>query len=128
MFLFAGFFMNRKLPGMIIAWVGMTLNAVVSLANGGRMPVDMRILEKHGMYSELEAVLSGFDIRHVPIDDDTRLVFLSDWIRPPGFLFILNRIVSVGDVIISIGLFALIFCLVYNFKEGITHNNYTWER
>jgi hypothetical protein len=114
----AGFLLNRHITGIPVIWAGMVLNTVAMLANGGKMPVDTDILVKYGMIRELEAVTSGLDIRHIPMDAGTRLAFLCDRFRPPSLLSVMSGVISIGDMLIAFGLFALVFSLVYNLKKA----------
>lgn len=113
-----GFLLNRHISGIPIIWTGMMLNAVAMLANGGKMPVDTDILVKYGMIKELEAVSIGLDIRHIPMDADTKLAFLCDRFYPPSVLSVMSGVISIGDIVIALGLFALVFSLVYNLRKA----------
>jgi hypothetical protein len=113
-----GFLLNRHISGLPVIWIGMLLNAAAMLANGGKMPVDTNILSKYGMIKELEAVSAGIDIKHIPMDANTKLAFLCDRFRPPSVLAVMSGVISIGDMVIAFGLFALVFSLVYNLKKA----------
>ncbi len=113
-----GFWMNRHITGMLIAGAGMMLNAVVMTVNGGRMPVDTSLLEKHGMQGAMGVLEAGADARHIPLDGSTRLDMLADRFHPPSILSVMNGVISIGDMVIAAGLFAMVFGLMYNVKRA----------
>jgi len=86
---------NRSLPGMWIAGVGILMNFSVIAMNGG-MPV-----------SAEAAVLAGaasteliFDAKHVLLDSGSDLAMFADVIPIP----LLNQVISLGDVLLAMGL------------------------
>ncbi len=91
---------NRATPGAWLIAVGAMLNSVVTFVNGG-MPVDPGAL-----------VLSGkappSDGLHVILGPDSRLSFLADVLLIP----VINNIYSVGDVLLAVGGFWMVFRLV----------------
>ena len=88
-------FLNRKLPGMLIASVGMTLNLLVIGLNGA-MPVSRWAVEM--VEGEIRASDTG--TKHDVADEDTVLAPLGDTIPIPGTGWIL----SIGDVILAGGI------------------------
>lgn len=92
-------FANRDRAGMWLAGVGILLNFTVILLNGG-MPV----------LSEAAVVAADFsgevnitaDIKHVVLDQTTRLPFLADVI--PMRLVGQGHVISLGDVFLAVGL------------------------
>ncbi len=95
---------NSRLPGVGLLWVGIALNTVVILANGGRMPVSLWGAERAGVpVSELRA-----SAQHTPGDADTVLRPATDVI-PLAFPNA-AAVVSIGDVLVAsgIGLFGAV--------------------
>ncbi|HEX5828600.1 MAG TPA: MFS transporter [Candidatus Limnocylindrales bacterium] len=97
---------NRAYPGLALAFVGIALNAIVILVNGGRMPVWMPAYEFAGLDGPLNSVL------HIPLESTDpeffrRLGPLSDVIPIPIPPF--NNVASIGDVFLSAGLAFFLF-------------------
>lgn len=95
-----------ELPGIWLVSVGMALNAVAALANGGRMPVVPAAaymgppqLREQGWWAEY--VLAG---------PATHLAWLGDWILFPGLLGrLFPQAYSPGDLVSMVGLTAVLF-------------------
>jgi Family of unknown function (DUF5317) len=95
-----------RLPGIWLVAVGMTLNLVVVLANGGRMPVVAAAahlgppqLQQTGVWAEYALMGPG-----------TRLAWLGDWVllpQPVGH--ILPQAYSAGDLVTLVGLALVMF-------------------
>ena len=108
--LFSVFWFNRHYLGILTVGVGSMLNALVMMANGGKMPVGMDTIIAAGVPAEaVQVVSNGLDSKHVLVGETTRLVFLSDIIHPPSFLSILMQVVSIGDLIVVMGIVVLVF-------------------
>src|SRR5262245_33013497 len=71
---------RHELPGILIVAAGMTLNLVVVLANGGRMPVAAGAA--HLGPSALQE--QGYWAEYALMGPDTRLGWLGDWILLPA--------------------------------------------
>ena len=94
---------NSSLPGMPWITLGILLNTLVIALNGGAMPVDPLFLPE----TSRQALLAGQGT-HGLIVSTTRLSFLADRF----YLDILGRdkqVFSVGDSLIDIGIFLLVF-------------------
>ncbi|MEW6662183.1 MAG: DUF5317 domain-containing protein [Bacillota bacterium] len=89
---------NRGLPGMVIMGMGLFLNFVVIAANGGVMPVSAQNISP----SLIELQPSASWALHSLMTGETKLAFLADIISLP---FDPLRKISIGDVILSLGLF-----------------------
>ena len=71
------------------------------------MPVSIKALKFSKLYNELTLLEEGRILTHVLIDKSTKLSILSDIIPiPKPYLF--PKIISLGDILIAIGLFVLI--------------------
>ncbi len=90
---------NRHLPGIAMACVGLALNLAVIGANGA-MPVSAHAAEVAGASDSLKAP----GVKHERLDEDSRLALLGDVIPLPG----LKSILSVGDVLLALGLAHLV--------------------
>lgn len=91
---------NRSKPGIWLAGLGVLMNLVVIIANGG-MPV----------LAEAAAVASGFTVdtpdltgsfKHVLLDENSRLTFFADVI--PLRLVGIGEVISLGDIFLALGL------------------------
>jgi hypothetical protein len=91
---------NRAMPGAWLIGLGAILNSAVILVNGG-MPVDPRALASSGKAPPSDGL-------HIILGPDTRLSFLADVLLVP----VINNIYSVGDVVLAIGGFWMVFRLV----------------
>jgi hypothetical protein len=93
-----------------VAALGVGLNVLVIVANGGYMPVSLPALEETGQAAEI-ATRSSFR-RELPIDASTRLPELADVYADPAWLP--NPVVaSIGDRLLGAGLAGWVFLSVY---------------
>jgi hypothetical protein len=105
-------FMNRKNPGFIIILIGVFLNFFVMAINGGRMPVSIdaaSVLEP----GYVEALKQSLYAKHQMLTSSTNLGFLGD-IIPLSDPYPRTQIISIGDVIMNIGIFVFIQYLMLN--------------
>lgn len=86
---------NRHLPGMGIAGLGLALNTVVIVANGA-MPVS----EDAARIANARGSLDEPGVRHEVMGPDTDLAWLADRIPLPGARIVL----SAGDVVLAAGI------------------------
>lgn len=99
--------LNVRTPGIGLIGVGLALNAVVIIANGG-MPVDPRAAGAMG--EALAAALAGSAF-HMPSGAATRLPLLGDVMPVPW----VSLVVSIGDVLMLVGIAAF---LVWAMRRG----------
>jgi MFS family permease len=97
---------NRTYPGLALAFVGIALNGLVIMVNGGKMPVWMEAYSFAGLTGDLNSVL------HVPLYTlDTefflRLGPLADVIPIP--VWPVNNVASIGDLFLTAGLAFFLF-------------------
>lgn len=98
--------MNIKRHSMKLFLIGVVLNFLVITANGGKMPVS--IIGIKGINSQIiELPHREFDIKHMAVTSDTKLVYLADIILIPR-PYPLPKILSVGDLFIMLGFFVFI--------------------
>jgi hypothetical protein len=93
---------NLRRPGVALIGLGLLANALVIAANGA-MPVDPAAIVAAGGPADAQAV--G---KHVLADDDTALLWLADVIAVPP----LRAVVSIGDLVLALGLFPLLLHLM----------------
>lgn len=99
---------NLRVPGVPLVALGTALNLLVALVNGGDMPVSMAAVKAAGLTETAKLLESDQLVRHVQMSPHTRLNFLADvipalWVPAP-----LRCVMSVGDVIVSVGLFVVV--------------------
>jgi Family of unknown function (DUF5317) len=97
---------NRRIPGALVFGAGLTLNLIVILAFGGRMPVLLP-----GDIDPNSAVLAvlrgGLDPLHVALPHPQGLWFLGDILAIPGIGGHAS-LVSIGDLLMAAGVAWLI--------------------
>lgn len=89
------------------AALGIALNVVVIGLNGA-MPVSMRSVSEIGAPRADAIAKMEADCLHEPLDGGTRLGFLADVIAVPGPAW-QRSIVSVGDLLLAVGLAEWVF-------------------
>jgi cytochrome bd-type quinol oxidase subunit 2 len=97
---------NRRIPGALLFGAGLTLNLIVILAFGGRMPV----LLPHDVdpNSPVLALLKGgLDPLHIALTHPQGLWFIGDIFAIPG-LGGHSSLVSIGDLLMAAGVAWLI--------------------
>lgn len=102
--LLAAIILNLHVWEMWLVGSGTLANSIVLTANGGAMPVSMHALKSTG----LAGALGSQPVRHALMTPQTHLKWLADVIPVRTFSPFLSQVMSVGDVLISIGLFILV--------------------
>ncbi len=101
---------NRLYPGLALAFVGIAINALVIMVNGGYMPVWIPAYEASGLSGAMGSVL------HVPLpltlgpEFLLRLGPLADLIPLP--IPPLKNVASIGDMFLTAGLSFFLFSTV----------------
>lgn len=99
--------LNRKINiGVILLFIGVLLNFVVMVVNGGRMPVSLEaatILDP----AYAEAIKNGLYGKHAVLTDNTLVGFLGDVI-PITDPYPKDQVISIGDIVMNIGIFIFI--------------------
>ena len=102
---------NRRLNGMRLLIVGLVLNLAVISANGGGMPISPETASRLAPSSIVHSYQSGERFGHgkdvLLLPGDTRLEWLGDRFVPPDW-FPYQFAFSMGDVLISVGVFLLL--------------------
>jgi DHA3 family macrolide efflux protein-like MFS transporter len=122
--LIAGLWVNRSYPGLSLAFVGILLNAVVILVNGGFMPIWAPSLQLAGyapsdVNSAVHVIVGG------ALDADflVRAVFLGDIIPVP--IPIIRNVASLGDLFLTLGLAFFLFASVVRLPQAIDDEELT---
>lgn len=97
---------NRRIPGALIFGVGLTLNLIVILAFGGRMPV-LLPHEVDPNSPVLALLKGGLDPLHVALAHPQGLWFIGDIFAIPG-IGGHSSLVSIGDLLMAAGVAWLI--------------------
>ena len=105
--LLAGLWVNRSYPGLGLAFVGILLNAIVIVVNGGYMPIWASALTAAGfteadVTSALHIVLPG-----TASDFLLHLLIIGDVIPIP--LPVVENVASLGDLFLTLGLAFFLF-------------------
>ncbi len=106
MLLLIAVFVNRGHLPLLLSGLGVSMNLLVILLNGGMpvLPSAIRVLVPHTVATP--SVFAGDSLHHLggPM---TRLAFLADAI-PIAWPSVLRSIISVGDIVLVIGVFWLV--------------------
>lgn len=105
-------FLNRKNPGFVLIFIGVFLNFLVMVVNGGRMPVSVEsaaVLDP----GYIEALKESLYAKHTMLTSSTHLGFLGDVI-PISDPYPRTQIISIGDIIMNIGIFFFIQYIMVN--------------
>ena len=102
-----GLWVNRTYPGLSVAFIGILLNAIVIVANGGFMPIWSVSLEAAGFQpadvtGALHVVVTGEGAEFL-----TRALIIGDVIPVP--IPVVRNVASLGDVFLSLGLAFFLF-------------------
>ena len=102
-----GIFTNIKFKSLWAILVGFILNLLVMIANGWKMPILLEGVNLTGFETLYELIEKGKSSFYVAIGENIRYPILGDIIifaNP----YPIARIISIGDIIISFGIFAFI--------------------
>lgn len=104
---FIGLIYNFDKKSIVIVFIGTLLNYIVIVANGGHMPVSESGLSYLGMEQTMSDIKNNLIITHTIMTEKTSLFFLGDVIPTPKF-YPFEKMISIGDVFLGIGVFILI--------------------
>ncbi|QQY80085.1 hypothetical protein EDD65_10196 [Keratinibaculum paraultunense] len=102
-----GIFTNIKFKSLWAVLVGFILNLLVMIANGWKMPILLEGVNLIGFETLYELIEKGKSSFYVAIGENIKYSILGDIIifaNP----YPIARIISIGDIIISFGIFAFI--------------------
>ncbi len=118
--LLAGLWVNRRQPGMSLAFVGILANAVAIVANGGFMPIWEPSLVAAG-FSASDVAPNGFHVLISSTDLDAAFliqgVLLGDIVPLPVPL--IANVISLGDLFLTAGLAFFLFATVVRSPAGL---------
>lgn len=106
---------NRRCIPVDIIGAGGALNLLVTLANGGRMPVVSAAIAKSPQYAENILLKNGEVLIYTLANAHTRLFFLCDRLEIPFYDWTLRRVryfLSAGDILVAAGVFLLMAALM----------------
>lgn len=105
--LIIGLFMNFHDKGLRVTLFGSILNFLPLILNNGRMPVSLKALKYSNLYTQISLLEEGRIMTHTLANKATKLIYLGDIIPIPKPYFF-PKIISIGDILIALGLFVLI--------------------
>ncbi|EOC99991.1 DUF5317 domain-containing protein [Caldisalinibacter kiritimatiensis] len=114
--LFIGIISNFKYKSLWVIAIGGALNLFSFIANKGKIPVSVEGLELAGLKEMAELVKQGKMTLYEPITEATKYSFLGDIITVPE-PYPFPHILSIGDMVIALGLFIFIQSIMLN--EGL---------
>ena len=107
-FVLAFLLANRTQPGFLVLLLGLSLNLLAIVANGGHMPGAPEPLNAAGLLDGLrQRISAGWWTPYAVIDSSTQFSWLCDRILMP-LPFRGPVVVSAGDLVIAVGCF--LFC------------------
>lgn len=108
---------NRHHPHFITIFIGVLLNFIVMAINGGRMPVSMdaaAVIDPQ----YLEATKNALYAKHTLVTESTKFAYLGD-IIPLSAPYPREQAISIGDVVMNIGVFLFIQSVMVNKKDKL---------
>ncbi len=112
--LIIGLSLNFKELGFSVTSIGTFLNFLPLLFNNGKMPVSPNGLISSKLYGQLFLLERNQILTHSLMDNNTKLKVLCD-IIPISAPYPFPKVISIGDIFISLGVFILIY--TYMTKE-----------
>lgn len=103
---------NLRLPGAKLILLGMVLNFVAIVSNGGMMPANTDAIASVFGQSYAEKTASQPHVQSALMDTATHLGFLCDIIAARRPFVLVPAIYSVGDLILSVGIFITIIAIM----------------
>lgn len=106
--LLAFVFLNRRYWQIIFMGIGMLMNLIVIMVNGGYMPASESALRKAGLTQVADKLINeGVAGNVILMGEGTKLNFLGDSFYTPKWLPLANAF-SPGDLLLALGLIVLI--------------------
>jgi hypothetical protein len=100
---------NRRLPGMLLADLGVALNLLVIVVNGA-MPVSAIAARQAG----IETAPSSVALKHERMTDTTALPWLGDVVPLP----VVGEVLSIGDLLLAAGIARLVYARTTAAEDG----------
>lgn len=102
-----GILLNINQVSMRYIFIGTLLNCVAVFLNGGKMPVFSKCLKYVSLDNHIKVLEEGKILTHTLMSNETKFKLFADVIPiPKPYPF--PKVISVGDILISIGIFLLI--------------------
>jgi hypothetical protein len=108
-------YLNRQHRGLMVIFTGVFLNFLVMAVNGGRMPVSAEAAAVLDPYY-IETLKQGLYGKHFLLGETTKLSFLGD-IIPLSAPYPRTQVISIGDIIMNIGIFIFIQHLMVGYSK-----------
>ena len=102
-----GLFFNLEEGGFKFIFAGSLLNFLPIAFNKGKMPISIGALKFSKLYDQLSLLDQDRIMTHGLIEEGTRFSILSDIIPIPKPYFF-PKIISIGDILLGLGLYILI--------------------
>lgn len=103
---------NWRLPGAKLILLGMGMNLAALLANGGLMPASPGAIASAFGSDYLEATRAAKHVRSAIMDASCSLGFLCDIIAAKRPFVLVPAVYSIGDLIMSTGIFIALISLM----------------
>jgi len=103
---------NLRLPGMKLILIGLLLNVIALSFNGGMMPASEGALIAAFGQEYLNQARNSVHVRSAIMDASTELGFLCDIIAAKRPFVLVPAVYSVGDLVMSIGIFICIIAIM----------------
>lgn len=113
MLVLVGLILNFRYKSLIIVFLGTILNLLVILINGGKIPVSIEALKYANLAGKIKLLEGGEILTQTISTEITKLAFLGD-IIPIPYPNMMAKVISIGDIIIAIGIFVLIQKIMVN--------------
>jgi len=111
--LFIGIILNINYRSLWVIIIGTITNLFVFFANDGKMPISIESLKLIGLSDLASMAENGKIALYTPLTDKTKYAFLGDIITIPQ-PYPHPQILSIGDIIIALGLFLFIQSIMLN--------------
>lgn len=113
--LLIGIAINLNIKELWLAGAGALMNFLAIIANGGVMPMSMNALRSAGMGDQIKPAMYSHMVRHTIMTPETHMKPFADIIGLPPLPFLpsfltplFREVVSVGDIVVAVAVFALI--------------------
>ena len=106
--LLVGLWFNRHIPSFWLVIIGVAMNALVILSNGGRMPVSPDALSAAGLDYYVPLLQRGNLLKHTLLTENTYFPWLADIIPLHKSFFPGGNVLSPGDIVLYLGVFFVI--------------------
>lgn len=99
--------LNLKNKGILFVFIGSLFNFIAIILNGGKMPVSLEDLKYSSLLKQMDMLKNGKILTHKISTEAIRVYFLTDIIPIPN-PYPLPKVISVGDIFVTLGVFFII--------------------